>query len=119
MESPVLHIDLAVPQGWHELSDKQLRYAFELIAKGFTSDDKQCKRVQSGACSGYAERSRNRCEANIGRDKVRQRCKWFSTKYYASVMNLKEFFADNLGRDFTGIIANALNDKTFRAQLMR
>ena len=39
MDSPVLHIDLAVPQGWHELSDKQLRYAFELIAKGFTSDE--------------------------------------------------------------------------------
>lgn len=39
MESPVLHIDLAVPQGWHELSDKQLRYAFELIAKAFTSDE--------------------------------------------------------------------------------
>ena len=39
MESPVLHIDLAVPQGWHELSDTQLRYAFELIAKGFTSDE--------------------------------------------------------------------------------
>lgn len=39
MESSVLHIDLAVPQGWHELSDKQLRYAFELIAKGFTSDE--------------------------------------------------------------------------------
>ena len=39
MDSPVLHIDLAVPQGWHELSDKQLRYAFELIAKAFTSDE--------------------------------------------------------------------------------
>lgn len=38
-ESPILHIDLTVPQGWHELSDKQLRYAFELIAKGFTSDE--------------------------------------------------------------------------------
>ena len=25
------------------------------------------------------------------------------------VMNLKEFFADNLGRDFTGIVAEALN----------
>lgn len=39
MESSVLHIDLTVPQGWHELSDKQLSYAFELIAKGFTSDE--------------------------------------------------------------------------------
>ena len=38
-ESPILHIDLAVPQGWHELSDKQLRYAFELIANGLTSDE--------------------------------------------------------------------------------
>lgn len=39
MDSPVLHIDLAVPQGWHELSDKQLRYAFELIASNYTSNE--------------------------------------------------------------------------------
>ena len=56
---------------------------------------------------------------DIGRDKVRQRCKWFSTKYYASVMNLKEFFADSLGRDFCGIIANALNDRSFRQSFMK
>ena len=55
---------------------------------------------------------------DIGRDKVRQRRKWFSTKYYASVMNLKEFFADNLGRDFCGIVANALNDRSFRQSLI-
>ena len=46
---------------------------------------------------------------DIGRTKVRQRRKWFSRKYYASVMNLKEFYEDNLGRQFTGIIADALN----------
>ena len=56
---------------------------------------------------------------DIGRDKVRQRRKWFSTKYYASVMNLKEFFADNLGRDFCGIVANALNDRSFRQSLLK
>ena len=56
---------------------------------------------------------------DIGRDKIRQRRKWFSTKYYASVMNLKEFFADNLGRDFTGIVANALNDRSFRTSLLK
>lgn len=44
---------------------------------------------------------------DIGRDKVRQRRRWFSRKYYASVMNIKEFFADNLGKQFTGIIADA------------
>ena len=32
METPNLFIDITVPQGWHELSDKELRYIFELIA---------------------------------------------------------------------------------------
>lgn len=33
-----LNIDLTVPRGWHELSDKQLRYVFGLIASEFDSD---------------------------------------------------------------------------------
>ena len=47
-----------------------------------------------------------------GRD--RQRRKWFSTKYYASVMNIKEFLEENLGWQFCGIIADSFNDKVFR-----
>ncbi len=43
------------------------------------------------------------------RTKVRQRRKWFSRKYYASVMNIKEFYEDNIGKTFTGILSNALN----------
>ena len=43
---------------------------------------------------------------DIGRAKVRQRCKWFSRKYYASVMNIKEFYEDNIGRSFTGILSD-------------
>ena len=39
MESSVLHIDLAVPQGWHELDDAQLRYVYSLIAKEFPADE--------------------------------------------------------------------------------
>ena len=39
MNSDLIHIDLAVPMGWHELSDAQLRYAFELIARNYTSDE--------------------------------------------------------------------------------
>lgn len=46
---------------------------------------------------------------DIGRTKVRQRRKWFSRKYYASVMNIKEFYETNIGKAFTGIISNALN----------
>ena len=46
---------------------------------------------------------------DLGRAKVRQRRKWFSRKYYASVMNIKEFYEENLGWQFAGIISNALN----------
>ena len=50
---------------------------------------------------------------DIGRAKRRQRRKWFSTKYYASVMNIKEFLEENLGWQFCGIIADALDKKNF------
>ena len=46
---------------------------------------------------------------DIGRAKKRKRRRWFSKRYYASVMRTKEFFEDNIGRSFTGIISNALN----------
>ena len=51
---------------------------------------------------------------DIGRTKVRQRRRWFSIKYYASFMNIKEFYADNLGKEFIGIINEALDDYNFR-----
>lgn len=38
----------------------------------------------------------------------RKRRRWFSRKYFASVMNLQEFFADNLGKDMANTISNAL-----------
>ena len=41
---------------------------------------------------------------DIGRTKVRQRRKWFSRKYYASVMNIKEFYETNIGKAFTGTL---------------
>ena len=43
---------------------------------------------------------------DIGRTKVRQRRKWFSRKYYASVMNIKEFYEDNIGKSFTGVLSD-------------
>ncbi len=42
----------------------------------------------------------------------RKRRRWFSRKYYASVMRIKEFYEDNIGKTFTGILSNAL-DKNF------
>ena len=51
---------------------------------------------------------------DIGRTKVRQRRRWFSLKYYASFMNLKEFYEENLGKEFIGVINEALDDYNFR-----
>lgn len=34
-----ISINFVVPQGWHELSDKQLRYAYSLIASDFATDE--------------------------------------------------------------------------------
>ena len=53
---------------------------------------------------------------DIGREKKRKRRRWFSKKYYSSVMNIRDFFADNLGREFQGIIADSFDDKNFRGK---
>lgn len=34
-----ISINFIVPQGWHELSDKQLRYVYDLLAKEFSTDE--------------------------------------------------------------------------------
>lgn len=47
---------------------------------------------------------------DIGHDKVRQRRPWFSPKYYASVMNLRDFYAESLGQEFVGLFANLDSD---------
>ena len=51
---------------------------------------------------------------DLGHEKVRCRRRWFSRKYYASVMNIKEFFADNLGRQYQGILSDIFNDREMR-----
>lgn len=38
--------------------------------------------------------------------KIRERRKWFSTAYYASCMNIKDFMSVNIGREFAGIISD-------------
>lgn len=48
---------------------------------------------------------------DIGRARRRQKKPWFSRKYYASVMNLRDFMADSIGKDFVGLVAKAIDDK--------
>lgn len=43
---------------------------------------------------------------DIGRRKVRKRRPWFSKKYYASVLNLRDFLGENIGQEFQGVIAD-------------
>lgn len=43
---------------------------------------------------------------DIGREKKRERRRWFSTKYYSSVLKLRDFMAESLGREFIGLVAN-------------
>ena len=50
---------------------------------------------------------------DLGKPKVRKERHWFSRKYFMSVMNIKEFMSDSIGRQFQGIIAEALDQKKF------
>ena len=50
---------------------------------------------------------------DIGREKKRVAKKWFSKKYYSSVLNLHDFLAENIGQEFTGLVAKSLDD-TYR-----
>ena len=51
---------------------------------------------------------------DIGRANPRKRKRWFSRKYYASVMNLRDFLADNMAKEFVGVVAQSLDDKYLR-----
>ena len=52
---------------------------------------------------------------DLGRAKRRKRRRWFSRKYYASVMKIKEFYEENIGREFCGLVSNALSRRDFRS----
>lgn len=51
---------------------------------------------------------------DIGRTKVRKPRHWFSRKYFSSVLNLRDFLSDSIGREFIGIMANAFNADNIR-----
>lgn len=51
---------------------------------------------------------------DIGRERKRKKKPWLSRKYYASVMNLRDFLADNMAKEFVGVVAQSLDDKYLR-----
>ena len=52
---------------------------------------------------------------DIGRAKKRKKRPWFARKYYGSVMNIRDFMADNLAQEFSGVCMeiNPMNRKDF------
>lgn len=52
---------------------------------------------------------------DIGKANPRKRKRWFSRKYFASVMNIQEFYADSLGQEFARIISSIDPDKMRRS----
>ena len=51
---------------------------------------------------------------DIGRAKIRERRRWFSTKYYASIMRLRDFMAESLGHEFKSMFCQALDADRIR-----
>ena len=66
------------------------------------------KEIPRGRSASPLGSSKN--SGDIGREKKRVAKKWFSRKYYSSVLNLRDFLADNIGQSFVGVVAKALDD---------
>lgn len=85
--------------------------AVSMTADGkFTSISLAQKFNLYGIYADYGVGSNTPCgnPGDLGRDNKRKRKRWFSRKYFASVMNIREFFADNLGKDLADTVSNAL-----------
>ena len=46
---------------------------------------------------------------DIGPDKVRERRRWFSIKYYSSIMKLRDFMGRSLGDEFKSMFCDTLD----------
>lgn len=55
---------------------------------------------------------------NDGWTNKRERRLWFSTKYYASFMKLREFLTESFAQEYLAAMSNAFSDKTLRDSTM-
>lgn len=79
--------DIKLPTSWAELSDKQFMLIFDLFARDLSNAEiKTLYRMKRVAK------------------------KWFSRKYYASVMNIRDFLAEDIGNELVGIVAKSIDD---------
>lgn len=96
-----------------------------VVALSLNADNKFTEVTLSQAFNQYGlyvdfAVGRNTYRGNDGKlvgGNLRRRRRWFTTKYYASVMRLQEFFADNLGADMANTVSNALTKDIARRYL--
>ena len=50
-------------------------------------------------------------DGDIGREKKRERRRWFSVAYYSSIMNLRRFLVESIGEEFVGVLSDLDADK--------
>ena len=116
----IFRINLIVPRSWEELSQEQLKYYFFVLTMCQSAAEVKtyCLCRWSGLevlyPYGTGRETPRGNSGDLGRAKKRQRRRWFSRKYYASVMRLKEFYEENIGREFCGIVFNTLDKKATR-----
>lgn len=51
---------------------------------------------------------------DIGHDKVRERRRWFSVKYFSSTLRMRDFMAESLGDEFKAMFCSALDVENAR-----
>lgn len=51
---------------------------------------------------------------DIGRPKIREARKWFSQKYWSSIMAIKDFMAESIGEEFIGVMSDVFDEDALR-----
>ncbi len=86
--------NITLPTSWAELTDKQLLLVYELFARDLSATEVKTLCPMNNIVGGHQRVAK----------------KWFSRKYYASVMNIRDFLAENIGNEFVGIVAKSIDD---------
>jgi hypothetical protein len=80
------------------------------IPRGQRTEQREQSNELAHSLSSHDGRRLKANHGDIGREKRRVAKKWYSRKFYSSVLNLRDFLADNIGQSFVGLVAKALDD---------
>lgn len=112
----LLRLDKATPK---ELKNtlSQLKKELENIERGskaWNAHVEKIKAVKAELAKLKEETKEHESLWSRFAKKVRKKRPWMSRKFFASFMNIKEFMAESLGREFCGLVADALDSDKMR-----